>query len=321
MRADSVAAAVAFCVCGTLAACQVDVDAVRPTDVGADVGTGSDTADAVDTAPDATGDADDAACDGLAARIEVLEGLEVVPQTKLHLIGSLSCGDIARYQWEVAQPVGSRSVFLPSATAPDPTFEANVAGLYVFRLVVTGMDGEVSERAEASVTVTPDHAVHVELVWDTPSDPNQTDEGPAAGADLDLHLLAPGGAWFDSDGVDCFWGGCVPPSWGGPVTDDRSLDRDDNDGAGPENINANVMPAGVYRVGVHTWDAHGFAPSYATVRVYLYGVLVFECEDMAIGERDFIELGTLSWPDGATAGRCGADVVHDFSPPPWFGAP
>ncbi|MGM0577580.1 MAG: choice-of-anchor D domain-containing protein [Myxococcota bacterium] len=248
--------------------------------------------------------------------IVVQEGEEVIPQTKLHLIGSqsyASSGDIAQYEWSVQQPVGSQSVFLPSASAPDPTFEANVAGTYVFKLRVWDENGEEScVAAEYTVFVNPDEAIHVELLWDTPLDPDQTDEGPEAGADLDLHFLHPFATGEDVDGdgepdgwfdqpFDCFWFN-AQPNWGSldpAVDDDPGLDRDDTDGAGPENVNLNIPEDGLtYKVGVHYWNDHGFGPSNATVRVYIYSSLVFELKNVELIDSDLWEVAEVSWPSG-----------------------
>ena len=71
--------------------------------------------------------------------IQVEEGDEVIPQTVLHLDGTQSYapfGAITAWIWTVEQPDGSQEVFVPSATAPQPIFQANVVGLYTFTLEV-----------------------------------------------------------------------------------------------------------------------------------------------------------------------------------------
>ncbi|TNF29665.1 MAG: choice-of-anchor D domain-containing protein [Deltaproteobacteria bacterium] len=248
------------------------------------------------------------------AAIIVPEGEEVIPQTKLHLVGSQSFGTmpIASYQWTVEQPVGSASVFLPSAAAPDPTFEANVVGTYVFHLTVTDIEGtEGCQQATYVVTVSSGEALHIELLWTTPNDPDETDEGPVAGSDLDLHFAHPFAAgadgdrdgepdpWFDAQ-FDAFWYN-PRPNWGSLdplVDDDPRLDRDDTDGAGPENLNLSVPENVTYEIGVHSWNDHGFGVSYATVRVYEYGNLVFEWADVEILPCAMWKVGTVAWPSG-----------------------
>jgi hypothetical protein len=216
------------------------------------------------------------------AVIQVSEGHDVAPHTKLHLIGSQSFaapGGVSKFEWTVLQPPGSHSVFLPSASAPDPTFEATVAGSYYFSLRVWDDDGvESCWPAEFQVDVTPAEAIFVELLWETPGDPNPTNEGPGAGADLDVHLLHPDAAGLDVDGdgapdgyfdplYDCSWAN-PQPDWGAadpPAADDPELERDDTDGMGPEALLLRVPEDDrVYRVGVHSWDDHGFGASLAT---------------------------------------------------------
>ncbi len=247
--------------------------------------------------------------------INIVEGEEVIPQTELHLYGEQSFspnGDIVEWTWSVKQPVGSASVFQPNAKQPNVTFTANVAGTYVFFLEVRDSAGKVScQPAQKKVVVIPEDALHVELLWDTPSDPDQTDEGPYAGSDLDLHFLhefaagpdldgdgEPDG-WFDTP-FDCFWFN-PNPDWGSldpNIDDNPRLDRDDTDGAGPENLNLSVPETDRrYRVGVHYWNAHGFGESFATVRIYVYGQLVWERSDVKLQESDmWCVADILHWP-------------------------
>jgi len=268
------------------------------------------------------------------AVIVIQEGEQVIPQTKLHLFGDQSSsplGAINKWEWSVQQPVGSQSVFLPSANFPKPTFEANVAGKYVFKLSVWDTSNTPScVPDEATVVVIPDEAIHVELLWDTPNDSDQSNEGSQAGADLDLHFVHQyaGGpdldgngvadGWFD-DPFDCFWHN-PKPKWGSfdpAVNDDPGLDRDDTDGAGPENMNLDIPENNVtYKVGVHYWEDHGFGASYATVRIYLYADLVYEMQDVKLLNRDMWEVATIDWPSGNVQGiEDGFKVIPDYNNP------
>lgn len=246
------------------------------------------------------------------AVIEVAEGNEVVPPTFLHLSGINSHGssEIKQWEWSVEQPDGPQSVFEPPKTTPNPIFEANVVGTYVFRLDVWDAMGQKScEPAIHEVQVIPDEPIHIELFWHTPDDPDETDTGAEAGSDLDLHFVHPwaegpdldedgeADRWFDNL-FDCFWFN-AHPNWGSydPATpDDPSLDLDDTDGAGPEIISLGIPEDVTYRVGVHYWNAHGFGVSYATVRVYIYATLVFEKSDVMLSDRDMWEVCTIEWP-------------------------
>ena len=247
--------------------------------------------------------------------IQVAEGPEVSPQQVLHLYGDQSYADtgaISAWEWSVEQPLGSQSVFIPSATFPNPTFETNVAGGYTFHLKVWDEQGVPSCTEDTYKVVTSlCGGLHIELLWHTPGDLDETDEGPEAGTDLDLHFLhpmatgpdidgdgAPDG-WFDQP-FDCFWFN-AHPEWGSfdpAYADNPGLDRDDTDGAGPENMNLTFFEDVSYRIGVHYWNDHGFGPSHATVRVYLYGNTLFEVDDVELVEGDLWEVATLEFPAG-----------------------
>lgn len=253
------------------------------------------------------------------ALIIVREGEEVIPQTTLHLTGSQSTaasGEIAEYHWEVDQPEGSGSVFSPGSEAADPTFDVNVAGRYVFRLTVVDSTNEPScVPAEYEVFVNPDEAIHIELLWDTPNDNDQTDEN---GADLDMHFVHPlavgsGNYDGDRDGLpdgyfdipfDCFWAN-KQPNWASldqTVDDNPGLDLDDTDGTGPENLNLNIPENGkLYKVGVHYWDDHGFGISYATLRVYIYANMVFEVDGVELFKHDMWTVTNIAWPPTGVA--------------------
>lgn len=252
------------------------------------------------------------------AIIMVPEGDEVVPQTVLHLIGSQSVavnGEISSYEWRVEQPAGAMSVFLPSSSVADPNFEMNVAGTYTFRLSVTDSMGVRScIIAEYVVRVVATAALHVELLWWTPGVAVGT-----VGADLDLHFLHPAGSdWFDT-AHDTYWQS-PPPNWGGNATHMPSLDRDDTDGDGPENLNFVYPEDGVrYCVGVHYWDDHGLGTSFATVRIYVYGVLRYEQSDVALDVNDLWEVTCFGWPVSDITTLIdetgGMRISHDYDNP------
>ena len=271
------------------------------------------------------------------AVLVIEEGEQVIPQTELTLFGDQSfapSGSINKWEWTVQQPTGSQSLFIPSENFPNPKFEANVAGSYEFQLMVYDDQNNPScEPDTATVMVIPDEAIHVELLWNTPNDPNQADEGPEAGTDLDLHFTHPlaSGAdvdqngfpdgWFDQP-FDCFWFNPNPnwASFGPGQDDDPSLDRDDTDGAGPENLNLNVPENdATYKVGVHYWNDHNYGPSYATIRVYIYAELVYTLEDVKLLHQDMWEVCTIDWPSGTVnpVGD-GYTILPDYQNPFFF---
>ncbi len=283
-----------------------------------------DTTGEINTSPDATQPSDDAR-DGASvgcptAVIGVAPGLEVAPQTNIHLTGSQSSGNgaqIVEYRWEVDQPTQSHSVFRPSPTAPDPTFEANVAGIYTFSLVVfDALGNESCVAARQQVFVLPTAAaIQVSLTWDTPHDPDQNNTGNNAGADLDLHLQSPGsnnGVDFDGDGLhdgwfdldyDTFWDNPFPRRTTSDPTGERgpTMTRDDTDGFGPEDISfAEPDNDTTYTVGVHYWDDHGFGPSFATVQIYFGSNLRFELSGIELSHRAMWPVARIHWGTNPT---------------------
>jgi len=272
------------------------------------------------------------------AVIYVEEGSEVIPQTVLHLDGTQSYapfGQITNYDWDVIQPDGSVSTLVPGPTDPTPVFEANVVGIYTFRLRVRDETANWScdpEWTTYDVLVQPDQAIHVELTWATPGDADETDTGEGVGTDLDLHFAHPSASgpdldldgvpdpWFDPD-WDCFWWN-QSPNWGSfdpDANDNPGLDRDDTDGGGPENLNLAIPEEDTsYRIGVHFWNDHSFGDVLATVRVFSYADEIYAAEDMPLTSRDLWCVGTITWPEPvvtpcADAGL--AEITPDYVNP------
>ncbi len=256
-----------------------------------------------------------AGCEGAPPLLATsAEGTSVLPQTALHLAVDDVCLGAApdHFAWSVDAPEGSVSLFLPGADALAPTFEVNVAGTYAFQVrAFDAAGGALGVSPELIVEAVPGAGIHVELLWDTPDDSDQTDEGPGAGSDLDLHFVRPAvpmglqGEDLDGDGApDPYfqepWDTCPlthnPDAGGGHVP---SLDRDDTDGAGPENLNVASPEDLVYLVAVHSWDDHGYGPSVATVRVYIDGGLAWESAPTELVMGDLWRVGTITWPGGA----------------------
>ena len=293
--------------------------------------------------------------------ITVEEGEQIVPQMPLHLHGDQSFAapnhKVVKWLWETTKvPAGAQGLeFSPNPNVASPAFgvktevkdlggnvkieyHVNVAGEYDFKLTVWDDAGNVNCQAgETVVLVVPTEGIHVELLWDTPGDPDKTDTGPSAGSDLDLHFANQAkfcsdqslpcytktcqdppemcGAkkcacqpdvdkdgepdpWFHSL-YDCFWFNPTP-NWGSLVdhADDPRLDLDDTDGWGPENLNLPSPEYNVqYTVGVHYWDAHSFGDSTATANIYILGELKATLSQ-ALSECDMWWVKRIAWPSG-----------------------
>ena len=275
-------------------------------EVGETDGDGSGTPDTTATCPTAV--------------IRVAQGDEVLPQTRLELdggdsIGSVN-GEVTAWKWSVIQPSGSVSTFMPSPFVRNPSFETNVVGTYTFRLEVFDAGGTRScNIAEYTVNVTSDDAVRVELSWETPNAP---DTGSSA-ADLDLHLLHPSanGAYFDWT-YDCYEGN-PEPEWGlfGP-TDNPRFGGDD-----PEFITIATPQQGMrFQVGTHLREDNEVGPAFATISVYIYGVLRDRWANVELDEGDLWDSHYIDWPSGTVTritGEGGAPSINpDYPVDPGF---
>lgn len=262
--------------------------------------------------------------------IAVKEGGEVIPQTKLNLKGNpCKGGEQTKYKWTVKAPPGCNPAFLPSDDVPKPTLDTNCVGSYTICVEVNCMGVVDKEKSGCTtVDVVPNNAIHVELLWDTPADPNQNDTGPAAGADLDLHFAHPkASVEFPSKDLDCdglpdpwfnnpfdsFWFNPTP-QWGSPdptILDDPTLDLDDTDGAGPENLNLIAPENLAYSVGVDYWNDHGYGKSYATVSIFIEGVLITKIDKVPMNPLDMWYFGKINWPNQIVGGPLPpVDICH-----------
>lgn len=105
-------------------------------------------------------------------------------------------------------------------------------------------------------------------------------------SDLDLHLLRPSGLFNSAN--DCYYGNCkvayVPAGleWGATgAAGNPSLDVDDTDGFGPENITiASGAETGDFRVIIYDFD--GTVGEVATVRIYFNDVEVAKYTSLAM---------------------------------------
>jgi hypothetical protein len=241
---------------------------------------------------------------------------DVAPLDIITLDGSPSVdpgGEVKRWVWTVVErPSGSVSQVFERLTDPlsDPAgggdpddeltptgvFFVDLAGRYTFELqVYDNLDQascEPNAVARVEVEAVPEKDLHIQLVWSTPEDPDEADD---KGTDVDLHFkheLA-GEAWGGSaNGYDCFFQN-KSPDWGAmqDFTDNPSLDIDDINGAGPENVNLNNPEVGVsYDIGAlyfraeSTFGEAGRDPrvehlTYATLRLFARGELIAEFVD------------------------------------------
>ncbi len=224
--------------------------------------------------------------------------INTIPLKTINFRGTNSIdsdGTIQGYEWNIVQqPTGSTTRMSPSANHAEPTLFIDLAGEYVVELKVFDDRGTEScgEQAIITISAIPNEDIHIQVVWDTPADSDQTDW---FGTDVDTHLLHPNGTW-NSGPWDCYWLNKTA-DWGSPAnaSDDPSLDIDDTDGAGPENINLDEPEAGItYQVGAFYFSDAGMGPSYVTVRIFVDGVQAFEQEQLLQNDDDFWHVANIT---------------------------
>lgn len=225
--------------------------------------------------------------------------IATLPLKTVQLDGSHSRsgnGGAITYQWALtSQPLDSNARLVQANTS-SPKLFLDLAGDYEVELTVFDDLGRPGcERSYVHIKAIPDEDIHMQLVWDTPADPDQTD---GTGTDLDLHYLHPLGRW-DAAPYDIFWQNKTA-DWGIPAYagDDPSLDIDDTNGAGPENINHDDPESGkTYAVGVYYYQDAGLGASYATLKIYIEGALKFEIRDKYMPQEDtFWDVAAIAWP-------------------------
>lgn len=205
------------------------------------------------------------------------------------------------YSWRLQDLPNGSAANLTVLSGMEASLTTDLEGAYTMKVTRTEVPtGRLCEAYLLVRAIAPDN-IRVVLSWETPGDEDDTDDGLAAGADLDLHFLNPAlGCWRDE------YADCSPLNqhvdWGmdGNGWNDPSIDIDVTDGRGSENLNYARADDGSYRVGVHNYDSHDFGPSIATLRIYIAGLLAFE-EQKELSQSEFWEVANIEWPTGAIA--------------------
>ena len=250
--------------------------------------------------------------------------LDLAPLDTITLDASQSTdkeSTMLNYYWSIQKaPTDSTSKIVENSADNGMTasFFLDLAGDYEFCLNVEDTDGMMSCNSSCvEVSVVPKQTIHAQLVWHTPADKTVGDKD---GTDLDLHFLTlPDGHWGEqghpelNDGSDIYFGNreasWVVPGYG---VETPSLDRDDKDGEGPENINLDhPAPCRWYAVGVHYYNDNGLGPSYATVRIYIDGKLIHSQPNISFTQTAvFKQIAWIFW-DGSSAYIKSAGLAYD----------
>ncbi|MCZ7685924.1 MAG: MopE-related protein [Sandaracinaceae bacterium] len=256
------------------------------------VGPVAETCNGIDD--DCDGSVDEGACSLPVAMCPAGMTAEVLSTVTLSASGSDPDGGTVTYRWTViGRPAGSSST--PSSpNSATSNFFLDAAGTYTLQFCVTDDEGNTS-CCTTEVVSTPPGVLHVELQWDQ------------GWGDVDLHLLnvtrTPPDGWFTTD--DCYFANAAP-DWGpGGAAANPTLDRDDRDGYGPENVTIDVSPqSGTYNIGAHLYcssSAGGSGPVTATVRVYCMGALVGTYTGVRFDETDdWVTVANVEWPSCRT---------------------
>ena len=232
---------------------------------------------------------------------------QVAPLAAIDFDGAASHdpdGTVVAWHWSVVSwPGGEEPAFTTSgAGGVHATLTPLTAGDYTIKLTVVD-DGGKSGSATYDFAAVPTAGIHVELTWDTDH------------SDVDLHFVdqTGGGSFFQAP-LDCYFAN-LHPNWGSfsSTADDPSLDRDDIDGWGPENLSLAQPEAGhLYRIYVHYFHTHGAGPTGAIVRIWENGALVWESAQELDVEGRVWDVATISWPDGAVTAQ--GDLSWHSSP-------
>ncbi len=262
---------------------------------------------------------------------------EIEPLNRVFLTGENSYdpsgGTIVSYAWEVIQApqgVNPSDYDWAGQNSQRSSFFIPIAGEYVIRLTVTNdsnIESGDTETARVVIRAIPSELLHVQLVWDHPSN------------DQDLHLVhVSAGGKYCSSNLDCYFANCKlsynnvqwfathQPGLG----PNPSLDRDDTNGIGPENINIEEPQPGTYRTFVHYYPGFGggAAPTQNTLRIYLNGTLAFEESRVLTAQEQVWAVADVTWyadPNGGpgygqvnpypspTPNQIGAIAIRDGS--------
>jgi hypothetical protein len=242
------------------------------------------------------------------------------PLTTVELAaGSSTEEEVEAWLWALTgMPSGS------SASPPAPEnsavayFTPDLAGLYTITLTAFFAWGR-TDTCTVTVTAVSGRGLRVEMFWNPPEDPLDT-------SDVDLHLLHPDApAWFHFTD-DCFYQNCdsrrAVLDWDMPgPADDPSLDLDDVDGFGPENINvAQPLEWHPYTVGVHYYYQDTMDEAVAFVKIYcgLDSVTpVFSAGPVTLravgpdnGDNDFWKVAVVTW----TGVACSVEPLDEIVP-------
>lgn len=207
-----------------------------------------------------------------SAGIPAIEPLDDVEFSSDQSQSAIAGGAITNSAWRIVSAPNESSASLTNTEGQTTRFHfssasgnvnaVDVAGSFTLGLIVTDDRGAQSTECQVTINAVPREGLHVQLTWDRPDN------------DIDLHLARGGTTgslpWCSAD--DCYFAG-TNRNWGGG-NKNPSLDIDDLEGFGPENINIEAPADGDYTVGVGMYTHDSDAT--VTVKIFVGGALEFE---------------------------------------------
>lgn len=214
-------------------------------------------------------------------------------------------GTILEGSWTLSQAPQDSAAPLESLGADKlrAQLRPDVPGTYLVEFIVTDHRGLRSQTEAMVIEAVEGRMVQVVLDWDAP------------GNDLDLHVLAPGGTYFDAT-TDCFFGN-PQPAWGdAAISNDDPVFSGDADGTGSAQMREEIAIAapadGTYTVLVHHLnDRDTTNEVQATLTLIVDGVertLPIEPEQLTQGE--VWQAFSIALPNGSV-NAIDAVVTHD----------
>jgi hypothetical protein len=199
-----------------------------------------------------------------------IEPLDDVELSADQAVAARAGGTIVGWEWRIVdQPAESNARLRPTnAQTTRFAFDSSsgvvngidVAGTFIVGLIVTDDSGAESTECTIALNSVPGQGLHVQLTWDRPDN------------DIDLHLARNGTNWCGAD--DCFFRG-RNRAWG------ATLDIDDLEGFGPENITMDSPADGRYTVGVGVYTND--SATTATIKIFVGGGLEYEGQRLLNG--------------------------------------
>lgn len=211
----------------------------------------------------------------------------------------------AGMRFTLPSPPASPTTLAPtqSTTFNVEYFDSGIVATYNGALEITSNDpgGTVVVPITASTDPPPPAMtdISVTLTWSSTV------------SDMDLHLIRPGGSFFDRPDDCCFCN--TNPDWGmsGVPQDNPFLDRDDLFGPGPETINLSVAENGEHQVVVHHYNDRGNGPVTVTVEVSIRGTVVATRTETLDASERWIA-GRITWNTATQMGTWTPSILNPF---------